>query len=320
MSYTFHGSEMRSLRKEDLSLYFYLKHVGLFEFIEKEELAPLQKLDTEEFCSTDFMVYEALTEWCENPEGFAPDPTERGRGWVYLDETTISGVDQCSPYVVVSGTDMAGNEILGIPEQSNRVTVYDADGIIIPQEDYLVDYVDGRIITTGNVIPVYIDYHWNYVSLVDEWAAVEAANPPVVVIDMHGTDKAGYQLGAGKKQIRKVDLHVFASNPAERNDIVEELVDALFNKSAPLYDFPLGTMLDYDGTWYGRKENSNKLTSLFNRQRASHVIGNMEFMSVTARHVNLPLVMTRDRNEVMLSDLNAYRSKVSFDLVTYTYS
>ena len=320
MSYTFHGSEMRSLRKEDLSLYYYLKHVALFEFIEFEEQAPLRKLDTEEFCNTDFMVYEALTEWCDNPDGFAPDPTERGRGWVYIDAGTVaSGTNQCSPYVVVSGTDMEGNEILGIPEQSHRVYVYDVDGFIIDEDEYLIDYMDGRIITDGSVTPVFINYHWNYVSLVDEWAAVEAADPPVVVIDMSGTDKAGYQLGGGKMQTRKVDLHIFATNPAERNDIVEELVDSLFNKSAPLYDFPLGTMLDYDGTWYGRKERTNKLTSLFNRQHASHVIGNMEFMNVTSRHVSLPLVMTRDRNEVMLSDLNAYRSKVSFDLVTYTY-
>ena len=320
MGYTFHGSEMRSLRKEDLSLYYHLKHVGLFEFIEYEQLAPLQKLDTEEFCNTEFMVFEALTEWCDDPDGFAPSPTERGRGWVYLDEgAVVSGTDQCQPYSTVSGTDMEGNVILGIPEQSARIIVYDSDALIISDDNYMVDYLDGRIITDGTVIPYYIDYHWHYVSLVDEWAAVEAADPPVVVIDMHGTDKAGYQLGGGKKQTRKVDLHVFATNPAERNDIVEELVDALFNKTAPLYDFPLGTMLEYDGTWYGRKENMNKLTSLFNRQHASHIIGNMEFMNVTSRHVSLPLVMTRDRNEVMLSDLNAYRSKVSFDLVTYTY-
>jgi len=359
MAYTFHGSEMRSLRKEDLSLYYHLKHVGLFEFIEVEELAPLNRLETEDFCYTDFKVYEAMVEWCENPDGFTPDPTERGRGWVYLDSGTVeSGTGQCAPYVVVPGTDMEGNSILGIPEQSDRITVYQfptnaivspvqyttldvdnaevalsIDGVeylltgeevidyVVPESDYMVDYIDGRIVLAGTSswTPTHITYAWHYISLVDEWAAVEAANPPVVVIDMHGTDKAGYQLGGGKMQTRKVDLHVFATNPAERNDIVEELVDSLFNKSAPLYDFPLGTMLEYDGTWYGRTKNPNKLTSLFNRQHASHVIGNMEFLNVTSRHVSLPLVMTRDRNEVMLSDLNAYRSKVSFDLVTYTY-
>ena len=322
MSYNFEGYEMRNLRKEDLSLYYHLKHVALFEFIELEHLAPLIQMETAEFCDTDFKVYEALTEWCDNPEGFAPDPTERGRGWVYLDHGTVaSGTGQCSPYVTVSGTDVEGNEIEGIPEQSNRIRVYDADGIIITDQNYLIDYIDGRIITDGTVVPAYVDYHWHYVSLVDEWAAVEAANPPVVVVDMHGTDKAGYQLGGGKMQTRKVDLHVFASNPSERNDIVEELVDALFNKSAPVYDFPLGTMLDYDGSWYGRKDNPNKLTSLFNRttlQDTGDIIGNMEFLNVTSRHVSLPLLMTRDRNEVMLSDLNAYRSKVTFDVITYT--
>lgn len=326
--------EMKSLRKEDLSLYYYLKHVGLFSFIEREDRALLQALEVEDSCDFNQYVYEAQVEWCNN-DGFTPNPTERGRGWVYLDPSTTSGTTQCYPYTTVSGTDIEGNIIMGIPEQSNRVTVYDIPvGVgqinliddatlsmyVVPENEYMVDYLDGRIVTSGTVNPTYVTYHWYYVSLVDEWAAVEAAAPPVVVIDMHGTDPTGYQLGGGKKKVRKVDLYVFASNPAERNDIVEELTDALFNKSAPLYEFPLGTMLEYDGTWYGRKQTTNKLTSLFNRQHATHIIGNMEFENVSARHISLPLVMTRDRNEVMLSDLNAYRSKVSFDLVTYTYA
>lgn len=335
----YNGYEMRSLRKEDLSLYYYLKHVGLFNFIEREDRAPLQRLETEEMCDFNQYVYEALVEWCDNPDGFTPSPTERGRGWVYLDSQTVSGTDQCNPYFTVSGTDLEGNIIQGIPEQMQRITVYnipatttqmmtlddnDISDYIVSDDQYMIDYIDGRIITNGPVLssgilnyPTFVTYHWYYICLVDEWAAVEASAPPVVVIDMHGTDPMGYQLGGGKKKVRKVDLYVFASNPAERNDIVEELTDALFNKTAPLYDFPLGTMLDYDGTWYGRKTTSNKLTSLFNRQKVSNIIGNMEFENVTARHISLPLVMTRDRNEVMLSDLNAYRSKVSFDLVTY---
>ena len=380
MGVIYEGSEMRSLRKEDLSLYFYLKHVALFEFIEREDIAPLEKLEiTEEACATGVGVYEALVEWCDNT-GFTPDPTERGRGWVYLDSgTVVSGTDQCYPYAIVSGSDVANTDYTntygGIPEQSDRVKVYsipataplnwmmsvdieslfiDEDGNAFLVDDinpllignfdatyriddssYMIDYLDGRIVMISGTddlgrTPTHVTYHWNYVSLVDEWAAVEASAPPVVVIDMSGTDKSGYQLGPGKKSVRKVDLHVFATNPAERNDIVEELYDALHLKSAPLYDFPLGTMLDYDGTWFGRGPTSldsgktmNKLTSLFNRQTLNDtgvIIGNMEFHNVVARHVSLPLLMTRDRNEVMLSDLNAYRSKVSFDLVTYTNS
>lgn len=193
----------------------------------------------------------------------------------------------------------------------------------------MIDYIDGRVIVPTDYAlqldnPA-ITFEWNYISVVDEWAAIEAANPPVVVIDMHGTDKAGYQLGGGKKATRKVDLHVFASNPAERNDIVEALYDGLYNKSCPLYDFPTGSVLDYDGTFYGRRTlderypsgiPNNKLTYLFDRGRVSNV-SRLQFDAVTARHVNLPLIMSRGRDEIMLSDLNAYRSKVSFDMFSY---
>lgn len=324
--------EMRRLRKEDISLYYYLKHIALFDFVEKEEMAYLQELETHDACEEGVRIYEALTEWCEGPDPIAPDPTERGRGWVYLERNTISGtntLDLCNPYTLASGTDVEGNYIWGIKEQDTMIEVIDEDLTTVSAASYVIDYLDGRIITDDTTVnPKYVTYHWHYISLVDEWAAVQASNPPVIVIDMHGTDKAGYQLGPGRKTTRKVDLHIFATDPAERNDIVEALVDALHNKTAPLYAFPSGTILEYDGTWRGRKDNRNKLTSLFNRTTLSNyaeyptegVIGNMIFENVTSRHVSLPLLMTRDRNEVMLSDLNAYRSKVSFDLVTYTRS
>jgi hypothetical protein len=155
--------------------------------------------------------------------------------------------------------------------------------------------------------------------VVDEWSAIEAADPPVIVIDINGTDKSGYQLGGGKRAVRKVDLHIFATDPAERNDIVETLYDGLFNRSCPIYNFTTGTALDYDGTFYGRRNAQtpeDKLTYLFDRERVSNV-SSLFFDTVTARHVNLPLIMSRGRDEVMLSDLNAYRSKVSFNMFSY---
>ncbi len=311
--------EMRQLRKEDLSLYYYIRHIAMLDFIESEELAVLNRLELHEACEDDVRIYEALTEWC-GVDGVDPNPTERGRGWVYLDCSTVSGTNQCSPYTLVSGTDTIDEGIFGIAEQSNTVKVYDVNLQEIPDTDYMVDYIDGRIIISDPNIPtpVYIDYDWYYVSVVDEWAAIEAANPPVIVIDVHGTDKTGYQLGAGKKATRKVDLHIFSSNPAERNDIVETLYDSLYNNSCPIYNFPQGTMLEYDGTWYGRKNTTDKLASLFNPVTSTDVIGNLIFNNVVSRNISLPLVMTRDRNEIMLSDLNAYRSKISFDLVSYT--
>jgi len=305
--------EMKLLRKEDISLYLYIKDIVLRDFIETEEENPLQLMP--ELCGIDSYVYSAVTD-------MIPAPTERGRGWVYFDPP--SGGSPCQPYPTVSGLNGDGDPAFGTPEQTYMVQVYDGDpsisGSLVDPSRYMIDYVDGRIITPTKFTAPFVTYKWNYVSVVDEWAAVQASDPPVVVIDMHGTDKEGYQLGGGKKSVRKVDLHVFATDPAERNDIVETLYDSLFNRQCALYNFPTGSVLDYDGTFYGRREQGvtsyNKLTYLFDRERVSHV-SSLFFDGVVARHVNLPIVMTSGKDEIVLSDLNAYRSKVSFTMFTY---
>ena len=64
----------------------------------------------------------------------------------------------------------------------------------------------------------------------------------------------------------------------------------------------------------------DKDSNPFNRTTVDGIIGNMEFNKVSSRHVNLPLIMTRGTDQVMLSDLNAYRAKVSFVLTYYTNS
>ena len=308
-------SEMTNLRKEDLSVYYYIKNVVLGNFIEIDEMVLLEFSAELSSCNIsgeyESEVYIALTD-------MLPNPTERGRGWVYLDPV-VSGTG-CELFDTEIGQRADGVTVTGTPEQSTMVTVYEADGVtVIPSTEYVIDYIDGRIVTSGTCAPAYVTYNWHYVSVVDEWAAIEAADPPVVVIDIHGTDIGGYQIGPGRKITRKVDIHIFASNTAERNDLVETIQNGLYLKSSVLFDFPLGTILDYDGTWYGSKDNpGNKLTCLFDRRGVSNYVGYMNFDNVTSRHVNLPLLMTRSRDEVMLSDLNAYRSKISFDLVTYT--
>lgn len=307
--------EMSILRKEDLSLYLHIKDVVLRNFQEVVEEATLSLMD--ELCGLDSYVYECSSD-------LEPSPTERGRGWVYFDSP--SGDSPCEPYPTVSGLNGDGDPAFGTPEQSSKVIVYEttSSGLqVLDWKEYMIDYVDGRIVTERKLSSPKVTYTWNYVSVVDEWAAIEAADPPVVVIDVSGTDKGGYQLGGGKRAVRKVDVHIFASNPAERNDIAETLYDGIYNRSCPLYDFTTGSVLDYDGTFYGRKtildrdpNPSNKLTYLFDRSIVSSV-QKLYFDSVVNRHVNLPLVMTTGRDEIMLSDLNAYRSKVSFDMYSY---
>lgn len=303
--------EMKLLRKEDLSLYHYIKDIVLSNFVETEELATTQLLP--EMCGSSSYVYECLT-------SLEPSPKERGRGWRYFDPP--NGGLSCEPYLSVSGTNGDGDPAFGTPEQSDSVLVYEttSSGLtLVPISDYMIDYADGRIISTRQLNTPKVTFSWNYISVVDEWAAIEAADPPVVVIDTNATDKYGYQLGGGKRSVRKVDIHIFASNTAERNDIVETLYDGLYLRSCPIYDFPTGDVLDFDGTFYGRKNAptpDNKLTFLFDRRKVTNV-SNLKFDAVTAKHINLPLVMTTGTDEVMLSDLNAYRSRISFEMYNY---
>ena len=308
-------SEMSVLRKSDLSLYLYLKDSVLRNFIEVEEEIPLQLMP--ELSDLTSYVYEAVTT-------MDPSPTDPGRGWVYFD--AVSGTNNCASFTSVSGINGDGDFAFGTPEQSERVIVYETVAgtlNVVPWTDYMIDYMDGRIISSRALETPYVTYYWNYVSVVDEWPSIEASGTPVIVIDLHGTDKKGYQLGGGKKVIRKVDIHIFASDPAERNDLVETIYDCLYNKSCSLYDFVTGSVLDYDGTFYGRRDlldrvpnPTNKLTFLLDRKTISN-IGSLYFDNITSRHVNLPILMSQSGNQVVLSDLNAYRSKVSFDLIVY---
>lgn len=306
---------MSTLRKEDLSLYLYIKDVILRPFQEVEEYASLRLLP--DMCSTDSYVYELITD-------LEPHPAERGRGWVYFDSP--SGDLPCEPYPTVSGLNGDGDPAFGTPEQNNKVVLYETTSSGLQEVDwteYMIDYVDCRIITENLLETPVVSFFWNYVSVVDEWSVIEAANTPVVVVDMNSTNKDGYQLGGGRKTTRRVNLHVFASNPAERNDIVETLYDGLYNKSCPVHEFVTGSVLDYDGTFYGRKglldrdpNPINKLTFLFDRDKVSNV-SQLYFDDVTSRHVNLPLVMSTGREHTVLSDLNAYRSKISFKVISY---
>lgn len=308
------SSEMKLLRKADLSLYYYVRDVILADYIEKEELVQLEYVPA--ISTTDSYVYTALTD-------MLPNPVDKGRGWVYFDEYNEGS--NCYPFYTTTYSG-DGTTVTGTPEQSQRITVYEtvlSSGIetMVPISDdqYMIDYIDGRIVTSGTCSPTYIDYHWYYISLIDEWGIVDSPEPPAIVIDINSTDKKGYQIGPGAEIVRKVDLHVFASSAAERNDIVETLYDGLYLRSCPLYNFPNGSVLDYDGTFYGRKDNPNKLTSLFNRETIKN-ISTLRFEEVSARNVNLPMILTRNRDEIMLSDLNAYRAKVSFNMIAYTGS
>lgn len=305
--------EMRSLRKEDISLHMYIKNVVLRDFLEVAEFSSLMLLPDRSVAGN--FVYEAVVD-------FDPKPKARGRGWVYFDEPQFESF--CTPFTSVSGWNGAGDQAIGIPEQYSRVTLYDDGGTVeVPWTDYIIDYTDGRVVVPYKLNNPKVTYAWNYVSVVDEWAPALASSPPVVVIDVKDTFKKGYQLGSGKESVRTVDLHIFASGSAERNDLKEVLHDGLYNRSCVLYDLPTGTVLDFDGTFYGRsglelrvQDPIEKNMYLFDASEVSNA-SKILFESVRSRNVNASLVMSRVSENTMLSDLNAYRATINFNAVVY---
>ena len=288
---------MLRLRKEDTSLYLYIKDIALKPYIEFQEQ---EKLIFNPILSSGLSKVYNINSLA------TPYPFEAGRGVVYFDDDFDQTLVNC---VTFSGS----------MEQSSRVIVYNETGDVIPDTSYSVDYTDGRIITTANINPQTVDFYWNYVSVVDAWPDGSAAIAPVVVIDIGGTDKEGYQFGAGKKINRKCSLHIFASSVAERNDLSELLYDSLYLRSCPIYELSRGSVLDFDGTFVGSKTNPNKSTNLFSRETVSGT-GNLLFDNVSARNVTLPLTLPKGANDVIFSSLNAYRARITFDLISYTES
>jgi hypothetical protein len=265
---------MKNLRREDLSLHHYIKNHILQDFIEAEEDVSLSYVAEESIPGSSY-VYEAQSI-------MDPPPVSKGRGWVYLDNPT-DVTEQTS-----SGT----------------ITVRDSSGVVISSSNYNVDYIDGRIICgSPSIVPATVSYEFHYVSTVDEWGNIEAADVPVVAIGISSFVKQGFQLGAGKFVSRRVDLNIFASNQAEKDDLSECLYDGLYLKSCAYQLYPKGTMLDWDGIWNDDFEYATISGS-----------SSLKFDNVESRTIK-PTLMVPSRDSVMLSDLNRYRSRISFDMI-----
>lgn len=262
---------MQRVRKEDISLHHYIKNTVLSDFVETDDRVELVYLKDES--SSGSYVYGAKSQ-------LLPLPTGVGRGWRYLDN------------------------IGDVTEQEASVIVYDAVGSVIDANSYRIDYIDGRVIfPTTTVVPETITYKWNYVAVVDEWVLIENSEVPIVVVDISGFTKKGFQLGGGKLVPRNVNLHVFASDTAERDDIMETLYDGLYLNSCPNQYFPSGTMLDWDGTFNDSYEYVTISGS-----------SSLKFQNIEARAVAVPLLSIPNRDLTMLSDVNRYRGRVKFEM------
>lgn len=262
---------MKQARQEDISLHHYVRNEALKDFIETEYNVPLVYMNDLSIESGS-AIYQA-------DSTMLPNPVENGRGWVYTDSYT------------------------SYTEQTDSVIVYNKLGAVI-SGGYDVDYIDGRIIFPDRSLsPAAVTYKWYYVAVVDEWDLIQASDVPVVVVDLAGFTKEGFQLGGGKLVPRKVNIHIFSSSQAEREDLSEAIYDGLYLKSSSFQEFNYGTMLDWDGRW----NSAYTFTTVSGSSP-------LKFDKVSARNVYSRLIMIPNNDVMQLSELNRYRCKISFDM------
>lgn len=265
---------MKQLRKEDLSIHHYIRYAILTEYAETEYTVPLEYLP--DISTTGSYVYQAAS-------SMDPLPSTRGRGWAYIDAYG------------------------DITEQQNSVIVYDGSSAIISGTNYMVDYIDGRIIVASQALdPKSATYQYFYVALVNDWDTLQDSGVPIIALNIESTTKEGFQLGGGRYVTRRGRLNIFATNQAERDDLGELLYDGLREKCCPNQNWTKGSMIDWNGTF-----NQDYVYELIQYQSSLH------FINVNYRKISPGLFDFRipSFDMTMLSDLNRYRAIINFDIV-----
>ncbi len=248
---------LSTLRLEDISLFNYIKYEVLGYSFIEQLSDVALTLDTD------------LDLYVPDYSGYSPAPNSVGRGWVPFDEAD-------------GGTDVSS-------EQTSRVSVTGAT-------TYNVNYALGGIQTAET--PTAASFYWNYVSVIDGWP--DGENPPevpIVAVDVSGSTRKGYQIGPGYQSSRKASVHVFATNSAERDDLVDTIHNSLYNRLISVVDYSEGDYLDYDGFY----------NSSFSRTTMSG-ISNILFDDVSVKYLSFPSDW---------GDLNRYRATFSFIMTTY---
>ena len=267
------------MKLEDMSIQHWIKEAILpLKWVEKVTSCPL-------VYSTARVRYEADIIWL-------PNFLDEGRGWVYFENV---GSQSC----VLNSVPTA--------QQTTRVTVYNASAGVISPSHYTINYADGAILVNGGGLttpdgtPTTVDFVQHYVSVMDGWPGTEPPDPPIVAIQTEDFDKQPFQLGGGRKAVRRYTIHVFATSSAERDDLTEFLYDALYNRHVPVIDYRSGEPLHYDGTF--DTTYSGTILTLNNNDDAL-----LYFRDVKGKNINA---------RPDWSDLNRWRSMITFTTESY---
>lgn len=266
-------------RMEDMSLQHWIKAVIIpLKWVEIVVNAPLN-------FNSEKSRYDTEVQWL-------PNFLDEGRGWVYFDP---AGSGSCVTTDIPS------------VEQSTRVIVKNESGSAIDASLYTINYNDGAItlpggnITTAEGTPKTIDFTQYYVSVIDGWPGTDPPDLPLVSIEMVGYDKRPFQLGGGRKSVRKVAIDIFATSSAERDDLTEFLYDALYNRHIPVFDFRGGEPLNYDGTY--NTTWSGTLLQLNTNDDSIFYFRDIKVTNITGRQD--------------WSDLNRWRSRITLTMESF---
>jgi len=266
-------------RMEDMSLQHWIKDVIIpLKWVERVVNCPLN-------FNNDKSRYEAVVQWL-------PNFLDEGRGWVYFDP---AGSGTC----VVSD--------LPSTEQSTRVTVYNEGGSAIDQSLFNINYNDGAIeipgggTTTAGGTPSTVDFTQYYAAVVDGWPGTDPPPAPIVAVEITGFDKQPFQIGGGRKSVRRVAIDIFATSSAERDDLTEFIYDALYNRHIPVFDFREGEPLNYDGTF--NTSWTAPLLTLNNNDDAIFYFRDVNVTNITGRQE--------------WSDINRWRSRITFKMISF---
>lgn len=266
---------MRLTRQEDISLYLYLKdRIIMPEYAELAEGYSLTSSDG----ATWEMEYSSEI-------GIHPfrrgDYTGEGRGLVYFD--------------LVNNVCNFGSE------QTDRIVVRDSGGSIIDSSLYVVNYLNGELLTSENLTGGTIDYYWNYVAVIDAWPYENVVAMPIVSINLLSGDKAPLQLGGGSIREAEWNVQIFANSKGERDDLMDVIYDGIYRKRCPIYTYATGLPLKYNG--------------MFNYAFTTET--NLSFPSLFFENVEKRLSGLPSWGFYETERLNRYRAEITFDTLAY---
>jgi len=207
---------MKVTRKEDISLYLYLKDtiVGP-EYYEISEGLPIINVGTNTW------EIGHVSNKCP----FERDECSgRGRGLLYFN--------------VANGCCTFGTE------QDNMVIVYNGP---TQASGYQVNYLKGQLITSQDLSNYQADYYWHYVSVIDAWPYADVPPLPIISLELQESSSDGLQLGYGDIRTGFWNVQIFASNKGERDDLMDILYDGIYNKRCSIYEFENGLPLIRNG-------------------------------------------------------------------------